>query len=406
MKKLLIASAALAMVAGTAQAQSSVTVYGVLDIGYTATDNKFTASNGTSISNKSSSTGNGDGALATSRFGVRGSEDLGAGRKANFVLEYDLVDAGVGGTGILNAGTTANATTTSSANTNGFGARYSWVGLEDAKLGQLRLGRQEQSIHSVLVSGSAGMANNVAGAIYSAGAPDINGQPASIRPHNVFVNRAITYISPVANGFRVELQTANQEIEVTGTTQNIKASENGASLKYSAGKLNLAYGMAEVKQQTATTGDNATVSKQQGFAANYDLGKARVFALYAERENKLMGALVQKTKATELGVQVPMGKTTLWASGFDGSRDGSNNSSIGAGFNGITVGGATNASLTTFNAATADVSGYQVGAMHNLSKRTALYAIYGKQDIKATTGAATGAKVASDAMALGVRHSF
>jgi predicted porin len=405
MKKLLIASAALAMVAGTAQAQSSVTVYGVLDIGYTATDSKFTASNGTSITNKSSSTGNGDGALATSRFGVRGSEDLGGGRKANFVLEYDLVDAGVGGTGALQT-TTANTSTTTATNTNGFGARYSWVGLEDAKLGQLRLGRQEQSIHSVLVGGSAGMANNVSGAIYSAGAADINNQPASIRPHNVFLNRAITYISPRMSGFTVEVQTANQEIEVSGTTQNVKASENGASLKYSAGKLNLAYGMAEVKQQTATTGDNATVSKQQGFAANYDLGMARVFALYAERENKLMGALVQKTKATEIGVQVPMGKTTLWASGFDGERDGSDNSAVAAGFNGLTVGGASNTQLTNFNKATADVSGYQVGAMYNLSKRTAVYGIYGKQEIKATTGSATGAKVASDAVALGVRHSF
>ena len=406
MKKLLIASAALAMVAGTAQAQSSVTVYGVLDIGYTATENKFTASNGTSITNKSSSTGNGDGALATSRFGVRGSEDLGGGRKANFVLEYDLVDAGVGGTGALQTTTVNTSTVAAGTNTNGFGARYSWVGLEDAKLGQLRLGRQEQSIHSVLVSGSAGMANNVAGAVYSAGAPDINGQAASIRPHNVFLNRAVTYISPRTNGFTLEVQTANQEIEVSGTTQNIKASENGASLKYSVGKLNLAYGMAEAKQQTATTGDTATVSKQQGLTANYDLGKVRVFALYAERENKAMNALVQKTKATELGVQVPMGKTTLWASGFDGSRDGSNNGAINAGFNGITVGGATNADLTAFNLRTADVSGYQVGAMHNLSKRTALYAIYGKQEVKATTGAATGAKVASDAMAVGVRHSF
>ena len=91
MKKLLIASAALAMVAGTAQAQSSVTVYGLIDMGYTATENSSTTSAGATTTKKQSTTGNGDGALATSRFGVRGSEDLGAGRKANFVLEYDSV---------------------------------------------------------------------------------------------------------------------------------------------------------------------------------------------------------------------------------------------------------------------------------------------------------------------------
>jgi predicted porin len=402
MKKLLIATAALAMVAGTAQAQSSVTVYGLIDMGYTTADNQFTASNGTSITNKTSSTGNGDGALATSRFGVRGTEDLGAGLKANFVLEYDLVDVGVGGNGQQNTATSANASQTAGTNDAGFGARYSWVGLEDAKLGSLRLGRQEQSIHSVMVGGSAGAANNVTGAVYSAGLGNVSPNSASIRPHNVFVNRAVTYISPRINGFTVELQTASQEIETTGTAQPLKATENGGSLKYAAGKFAAAYGMAETKSQTATAGATDLVGKQQAIMASYDLGMAKLFALNTERKNTAGGALVQKTKATEVGVQVPMGKTTLWASGFDGSRDGSVNTAIAAGFNGI----ATSTQLTDFNKASADVSGFQIGARYDLSKRTAVYGIYGEQEIKANTGLATGAKVKSDALALGVRHSF
>jgi len=40
MKKLLIATAAFAMVAGTAQAQSTVTVYGILDMGYVSESKK------------------------------------------------------------------------------------------------------------------------------------------------------------------------------------------------------------------------------------------------------------------------------------------------------------------------------------------------------------------------------
>jgi len=43
MKKLLIASAALAMVAGTAQAQSTVTVYGSIDTGYSSHESKTAA---------------------------------------------------------------------------------------------------------------------------------------------------------------------------------------------------------------------------------------------------------------------------------------------------------------------------------------------------------------------------
>jgi predicted porin len=396
MKKLLIASAALAMVAGTAQAQSSVTVYGLIDMGYTSVENDRTLSSGATTTNKVKSTGNGDGALATSRFGVRGTEDLGGGLKANFVLEYDLVDAGVGGNGQQNSASTANASQTASANNAGFGARYSWVGLEDAKLGSLRLGRQEQSIHSVVVAGSAGAANNVTGAIYSAGLADVSTNDAGIRPHNVFVNRAVTYISPAFNGFRVELQTADQEI-TTGTASPAKATETGGSLKYAAGKFAAAYGMATSKS-TASGNTSETKGEQQAISASYDLGMVKVFALNTERKNTVGGELVAKTKATELGVQAPMGKTTLWASAFDGDRDGSVNTAITA------LSSAED--MTAFGKTTADVSGYQVGARYDLSKRTALYGIYGKQEVKATAGAASGAKVESQALAFGVRHSF
>ncbi len=387
MKKLLIASAALAMVAGTAQAQSSVTVYGLIDMGYAASENATTDGSGVTSTVKQKNTGNGDGNLATSRFGVRGTEDLGGGLKANFQLEWDLVDVGMGGNGNTSISKTAADTTTSisrGANADqaaGFGARYSWVGLEDAKLGQLRLGRQEQSIHSVVVAGSAGGANNVAGALYSAG---MNASPndASVRPHMVFVNRAVTYISPAFNGFRVEAQTANQDIDNAGVVSYAK--ETGGSLKYAAGKFAAAYGFADSK--TDTTNANATtddVKKQQAISASYDLGMARLFALNTKRKDTMAGALVAETKLTEVGVQVPMGKTVLFASAFDGDRKGNTQTAVAT--------------------ANADVSGYQVGAIYNLSKRTAAYAIYGNQEIKATENTR---KVETTTTAIGIRHSF
>ncbi len=399
MKKLLIASAALAMVAGTAQAQSSVTVYGLIDMGYTAVENTQTTAAGVATTTKHKSTGNGDGALATSRLGVRGTEDLGGGMKANFVLEYDLIDVGTGGNGQTNAATTTNGAAdfngAAAADAAGFGARYSWVGLEDAKLGQLRLGRQEQSIHSVVTAGSAGMANNVSGTIYSAGLSNVSTNNAGIRPHNVFVNRAVTYISPAFNGFRVELQTASQDLETSGAAP-ATAKETGASLKYAAGKFAAAYGMATSKTEASSS---EAKSEQQAISASYDLGMVKLFALNTERKNTVAGALVAKTKATELGVQAPIGKTVLFASAFDGDRDGSVNTAPT-----LTTG--TTAQLLAFNKATADVSGYQVGAMYNLSKRTAVYGIYGKQEIKATQGQAANAKIESEAVAVGVRHSF
>jgi predicted porin len=86
MKKLLIATAALAMVAGTAQAQSSVEVYGVLDMGYsdlsTMAKSNAGAANGTVTDTKGINLGAG---LSSQRLGFRGTEDLGGGLKAGLI---------------------------------------------------------------------------------------------------------------------------------------------------------------------------------------------------------------------------------------------------------------------------------------------------------------------------------
>ena len=64
--------------------------------------------------------------------------------------------------------------------------------------------------------------------------------------------------------------------------------------------------------------------------------------------------------------------------------------------------------VSTLSASTsgrADLSGYQLGAMYNFSKRTTAYAIYGATTIKGKEGA-SGAKITNDAYAVGMRHSF
>src|SRR5690242_9540540 len=88
MKKSLIALAALGAFAGAASAQSSVTLFGIVDVGARAVKN----GDGSTVK---SLTSNG---LATSRLGFRGEEDLGAGLKAGFWLEAEiLADVGQGG---------------------------------------------------------------------------------------------------------------------------------------------------------------------------------------------------------------------------------------------------------------------------------------------------------------------
>ena len=89
MKKSLLALAALGAFAGTAQAQSSVTLYGVVDANIEYVSNMSSTAAGTAGfpgrgENKFGVT---SGGLSGSRWGLRGVEDLGGGMKALFVLE-------------------------------------------------------------------------------------------------------------------------------------------------------------------------------------------------------------------------------------------------------------------------------------------------------------------------------
>ncbi len=394
MKKSLIALAALSAFATAAQAQSSVTVYGVLDIGVSEVKNETTSTTGGVTSNKITNTGNGDGSLATSRLGFRGTEDLGAGRKANFQLEYDLTDIGTGSTS--GTGASASATTRNDSTSHAqLGARYAWVGLEDAKLGQLRLGQQETSMHSVFTAGLAGSANNAIGSIYSAGdtVNSISDNSASIRPYAVFVNRAVTYISPVISGVRFEVQSANYATQsgTAGAVADVRNSLNAASLKYSFGKLNLAGAVQTSKVDSSATANDITGRDTSAVSANYDFGAVRAFAVYAKDKVTNYEGTTRDSKTTEIGLQLPVGKTTLFASMFDGDRKGTG------------LGTSTQPNVSNRNA---DTQGYQVGVINSLSKRTALYAIYGKQEIKGTASDNNLGKIESTGVSAGVRHSF
>jgi predicted porin len=118
MKKSLLALAALGAFAGVAHAQSSVTLYGIIDVGI----NMNTNAGGFHKYDMSS------GVLQGSRFGLRGTEDLGGGLKALFVLEngFDVTNGKLGQGGLM------------------FG-RQAYVGLS-SQFGTVTLGRQYDSV--------------------------------------------------------------------------------------------------------------------------------------------------------------------------------------------------------------------------------------------------------------------
>jgi len=400
MKKSLFAIAAVTAFAGAAQAQSSVTVYGNLDASLTNVTNSNYVVGGTETRYNLRTTGNGDGALSTSVLGFRGTEDLGGGLKANFQLEYDLSDIGTGGNGNVNQTTTggaADTTTgfngTSTGINNGFGARYSWLGLQSGGFGELRMGRQEQAIHNVVARiGSAGQGNNMTGAVYSSGSNGASQNNAGIRPHNVFINRAVTYISPVMSGFQVQVQNGTQSVSSDTTAANVantSNSDNGASLTFSGVKnLTVAYGISKLDYNTATTSSTSadTKTQTQALSANYDFGIVKAFAMATEKKvNTAAGTMTSKDNAYEIGLRAPLTPViTAWASGYTGERKSDTATSR------------------------ADLSGYQVGLQYAFSKRTSAYGIYGYQTIKNTevSTASNTAKIESTGMALGIRHSF
>ncbi|MGA7815976.1 porin, partial [Caballeronia sp.] len=123
MKKKVIAAALLGVLASAAHAQSSVTLYGLLDVGVTYTNSQVTVNGG--HSNVQLVSGPVDG----SRWGLRGAEDLGGGLKAIFTLESGFN---------LNDGTLAY-------NGREFG-RQAFVGLSSVDYGALTLGRQYDSM--------------------------------------------------------------------------------------------------------------------------------------------------------------------------------------------------------------------------------------------------------------------
>jgi len=170
MKKSLFALAALGVFASAAQAQSSVTLYGILDTAVGTVSNQFgidptfpaSVNPYTKTTATTSTTGMFNGGIQDSRWGLKGSEDLGGGMKANFQLESGLnlptgqlnngaaSLAAVNGTGSVTSNTLNNA-----ANTSLDGQlfnRTAWVGLSDSKLGEIRVGKTYNFIYDTVVA--------------------------------------------------------------------------------------------------------------------------------------------------------------------------------------------------------------------------------------------------------------
>ncbi len=458
MKKSLIALAALA--ATSAFAQSSVTLYGRaeagVDLGYrvattgTTTINPVTAGvagpsttvSGTSTPTPASfsldpktgtivntpagavvapntvskpgfrvSDGNNQG-LGSSRFGMRGTEDLGGGLKANFVLEsgLNLDDGSVGNGG------------------GNFFSRSAWVGLSGG-FGEVRLGRQVLGSFGVHANG---LVLGAASGLYETG--------ATIAQGGVRFSNAIQYRSPDFGGISGTISLSapennSNESTTVGTTTSTKSSNGKTgldlSIAYANGPIYVGFGYN--KQNTSASENNGLVGAANiqkftsgprtdySISASYNFGVAQPFFSYVNRKDgssssTLTGGAITAINGTSLvgsgtntngrqyalGVKVPLGAATLITSFGIHKTTGSAND------------------LTNSNNASVErkVRAFQVGGLYSLSKRTTLMANYGinnqKDNVTSTT--LTGIGAGSNSVAntetkvrglnFGVQHLF
>jgi predicted porin len=393
MKKLLIATAALAMVTGTAQAQSSVTVYGNIDVGYSTLDV-------TTSGVKSGIDNIGNSNDSSSRFGLRGSEDLGGGLKANFALETGL--------GSFTAATTGVAGATTPQPTS-LGDRAQWIELE-SKSGAVRLGRQDTASRTIVNSYDAGGATNVIGNLAAKDAL------LAGRFHGASLTSARMSGLQVGGQFYQNTQSEDAK-------DDVKANGYALSANYVAGKFSAHAAMTDLKTTiravTAAAAvvpdadNNAVAAKDTVTAGNIDLKTTAIGAAYDFGVAKLMASYAKVDQVdnkettngsnryiqrdyTSVGVQVPMGKTTGFAQYSKGSALAGKGGTVPA----------ANAATGVFNANASgydgDVVGYTIGARYAFSKRTYGYAIYGADEVD--TAATTSTK--RDQIAFGINHAF
>ncbi|MEK8053407.1 porin [Ideonella sp. DXS22W] len=272
MKKSLLALAVLGAFAGAASAQSSLTVFGIVDLSVNSVKNG-------SITQKSM----GSNQLNSNRLGFRGTEDLGGGMSAGFWIEGGMSNDD-GTPGGLNF------------------QRRSTVSLLGS-FGEVRLGRDYTNTFTNVASFDAYGANgfgNFSNIYASTPAGLGSGATTAVRANNM-----VGYFTPGNLG------------GLYGSAQ-IAAGEGTKGNKYTGFRLGYAAGPVDVAVAMSQT-DLGTADKYKVFnvGASYNLGVAKLLAQYDQRK---YGAL--KYTSYQFSTSVPLGQGEFRASYAKGNAEG------------------------------------------------------------------------------------
>jgi predicted porin len=243
MKKVIVPTALLLGMVGAAQAQ--VTLYGLLDGSYGKSifadvyeqreDFHFGGDNGSSEGN------------STSRFGLKGSTDVGAGVKANFKLESGGIDSD------------------GEVNDNGaFFNRQAWFGLSGS-FGEFRLGRQDNLAFQTAVDYDFNGASN--------GVSSWGYTNTAVWNGNGRQSRQLSYYTPTFGGFKGA---------VAFVPNGNGDSADGANKETYSGALTYATGPLSVTANYETERNGETGHDFASIVGSFDFGFAKVSLGYAD----------------------------------------------------------------------------------------------------------------------------
>ena len=262
-KKNLIAVAALATLAVSAQAQSSVTLYGNVDAGLTYSKVK-------QAGNSDTTTGVTSSILTESFFGLKGQEDLGGGLKAVFKLEAPI------------------AVDTGAASTTNFFGKNAYVGVAGA-FGAVNVGRQESLFKQEAI------------AFNPLGASKLSPTALAFGLQNDSWSNTVGYVSPNLGGLTISAQHSFKEATKPAGADSYNGGATAVAANYTVGALGLSAVYGDVRSTT-----NAAVTDRQRawlLGASYDFSVVKAFAQYGQVKSE---AADETAKTWQLGAIVPV----------------------------------------------------------------------------------------------------
>ncbi|AMV47830.1 porin [Paraburkholderia caribensis] len=240
-RKLLLA-AYLLSIAYNSSAQSSVTIYGIIDDSIQYVHN---------TDGKSNQIGLQSGQFSVSHWGLKGNEDLGGGLSTNFTLESGFD---------INSG----------ALTGSLFGRQAFVGLKSDRYGTVTVGRQYDAVEDLTYE----VQPNSYG-YYFTTPGDVDNADASVR-----INNAIKWASPAIAGFQAEAMYAFGGVAgSTGSGQSYSAAflYTHGPLKMAAGYLHIDNGNAVTSTRGVTTAGSlffSPVNEAYASASKINIGRA------------------------------------------------------------------------------------------------------------------------------------